>query len=94
MKVGLPSIKVLTTLVKNALMPLGLTEFLISKALIHSCISHVLVTLKNLPKLIMKDKKPLVYIKNNLVDSDGNSYLTVNSLIETNNMMTVQRTLL
>ena len=29
----------------------------------------------------------MVYIKYNLIDSDGNIYLTVNSLIEINNMM-------
>ena len=33
-------------------------------------------------------KKNLVYIKNNLIDCDGNIYLTVHSLIEINNIVT------
>ena len=33
-------------------------------------------------------KKALVYIENNLIDSDGGIYLTVDSLIEINNMIT------
>ena len=33
-------------------------------------------------------KKALVYIKNSLIDSDGNMYFTVDSLIETNNIIT------
>ena len=33
-------------------------------------------------------KKALIYIENNLIDSDGNMYLTVDSLIKANNMIT------
>ena len=36
----------------------------------------------------MKDKKTLGEKVNNLVDSDGNIYLTVDSLIERNNIIT------
>ena len=32
--------------------------------------------------------KALFYIENNLIDSDGDMYLTVNSLIEVNNIRT------
>ena len=32
--------------------------------------------------------KALVYIENNLIDSDGGMYLTVDTLIETNNIIT------
>ena len=33
-------------------------------------------------------KKALIYIKDNLIDSDENMYLTVDSLIDINNMIT------
>ena len=33
-------------------------------------------------------KEALLYIENNLIDSDGNMYLTGNSLIEINNIIT------
>ena len=33
-------------------------------------------------------QEALVYIKNNLIDTDSGMYLTVNSLIETNNIIT------
>ena len=36
-----------------------------------------------------KLRKALVYIKNNLIDSDRNICLTINFLIETNNKITV-----
>ena len=36
-----------------------------------------------------KLKKALVYIKNNLIDSDRNICLTINFLIESNNIITV-----
>ena len=43
----------------------------------------------SLLKVITKDlKKALVYIKYNLIDSDGNMYLTDDSLIESNNIIT------
>ena len=42
---------------------------------------------KEFTKPLVKIKKPLVYIKYYLIDSDGNIYLTLNSLIEINNMM-------
>ena len=32
--------------------------------------------------------KDLVYIKNNLIDSNGNTYLTVDFLLEINNIIT------
>ena len=44
---------------------------------------------KSLRILIMKDlKKAMSYIENNLIDSDGNKYLTVDFLIEINNKIT------
>ena len=33
-------------------------------------------------------QKALIYIENNLIDSDGGMYLTVDSLIEVNNIIT------
>ena len=33
-------------------------------------------------------QRDLVYIENNLIDSDGGMYLTVDSLIEINNIIT------
>ena len=33
-------------------------------------------------------EKALVYIENNLIDSDGGMYLTIESLIEINNILT------
>ena len=33
-------------------------------------------------------EKALAYIENNLIDSDGGMYLTVDSLIEVNNIIT------
>ena len=39
-------------------------------------------------KELRKIKKALDYRKNNLIDSDGNVYLTVDSLIEINNIIT------
>ena len=35
-----------------------------------------------------KSKKGLLYIKNNLIDSNNNMYLTVDSLININNVIT------
>ena len=40
---------------------------------------------KSLPKLIVKDIALMVYNKNNLIDSDVNMYLTVETLIQINN---------
>ena len=42
----------------------------------------------SLLKPIKELKKVSVYIKNNLIDSDGNMYLTVDPLIEINNIIT------
>ena len=52
-------------------------------------IKEILISEKNFTKTNYKKiQKALVYIENNLIDSDGGMYLTVDSLIELNNITT------
>ena len=52
-------------------------------------IKEILISEKNFAKTNYKKiQKVLVYIENNLIDSDGGMYLTVDSLIEINNIIT------
>ena len=60
---------------------LNTIEVLIFRVLFDSYISHDY-------DYYIRLKKTLVYIKNNLINSDGNIYLTVNSSIEINNVIT------
>ena len=52
-------------------------------------IKEILISEKEFTKTnYEKLKKALLYIKNPLIDSDGNIYLTIDSLIEVNNITT------
>ena len=52
-------------------------------------LKKILVSEKELSDINFKRlKNVLVYIKNNLIDSNDNIYLTVDSLIDINNMIT------
>ena len=54
-------------------------------------IKELLITEKEFTETDYKRlQKALVYIENNLIDSDGGMYLAVDSLIEINNIITVQ----
>ena len=54
-------------------------------------IKELLITEKEFTETNYKRlQKALVYIENNLIDSDGGMYLAVDSLIEINNIITVQ----
>ena len=54
-------------------------------------IKEILITEKEFTETNYKRlQKALVYIENNLIDSDGGMYLAVDSLIEINNIITVQ----
>ena len=52
-------------------------------------IKEILITEKEFTETNYKRlQKTLVYIENNLIDSDGGMYLAVDSLIEINNIIT------
>ena len=52
-------------------------------------IKEILITEKEFTETNYKRlQKALVYIENNLIDSDGGMYLAVDSLIEINNIIT------
>ena len=52
-------------------------------------IKEILISEKQFTEINYKrSHKALVYIKNNLIDTDGGMYLTIDSLIETNNIIT------
>ena len=52
-------------------------------------IKEILITEKEFTETNCKRlQKALVYIENNLIDSDGGMYLAVDSLIEINNIIT------
>ena len=52
-------------------------------------IKEILISEKNFTKTNYKKiQKALIYIENNLIDSDGGMYLIVDSLIELNNITT------
>ena len=63
-----------------------------SKALIINkriwCYKKILISEKEFTKINYERLKILVYIKISLIDSKGNIYLTVGSLIEMNNIIT------
>ena len=52
-----------------------------------TCDEKVTLEKKMVSERELSDKK-LMYTKNNLIDSDDNLYLTVDSLIDINNMIT------
>ena len=55
-------------------------------------IKEILISEKEVPETNYKRlEKALVYIENNLIDSDGGMHLTVDSLIEVNNMITLRK---
>ena len=51
-------------------------------------IKEIVISEKEFTDTIKDYKNDLVYIKNNLIDSDGNMYLIVDSFIEINNIIT------
>ena len=52
-------------------------------------IKEILISEKQFTEINYKrSQEALVYIKNNLIDTDGGMYLTIDSLIETNNIIT------
>ena len=54
-------------------------------------IKEILISEKEFTETNYKrSKKALVYIEKNLIDSDGSMYLTVDFLIEINNIIMIQ----
>ena len=51
-------------------------------------IKEIVISEKEFTDTIKDYKNDLVYIKNNLIDSDDNMYLIVDSFIEINNIIT------
>ena len=51
-------------------------------------IKEIVISEKEFTDTIKDHKNALVYIKNNLIDSDDNMYLIVDSFIEINNIIT------
>ena len=51
-------------------------------------IKEIVISEKEFTDTIKDYKNALVYIKNNLIDSDDNMYLIVHSFIEINNIIT------
>ena len=51
-------------------------------------IKEIVISEKEFTDTIKDYKNALVYIKNNLIDSDDNMYLIVDSFIEINNIIT------
>ena len=51
-------------------------------------IKEIVISEKEFTDTIKDYKNALVYIKNNLIDSDDNMYLIVDSFIEINNITT------
>ena len=58
-----------------------------------TCDEKITLEKKMVSERELSDKK-LMYTKNNLIDSDDNLYLTVDSLIDINNMITASNNII